>query len=373
MRTANERMKRIGYIVLGAVGWVAVGVVGFIAILWGREWRPEPVEVLGGAFPAGGMAGGDACLRRGDTVRVISWNIGYAGLGDDMDFFYDGGTRMRTSRDRTAENLHEILSFLTHEAAGRRRADFILLQEVDAGSRRSYRLNEFDSVGQALAACGYVGWRGLNYVCDFVPVPLTEPMGRVESGVAIFSRWRPERVVRYAYPGGFPFPVRLFNLKRCLLSAELPVRDSADGSGRRYGTLFLNNTHNTAYDAGGMREGELHFLRGFLTGKRYSLTMGDWNCNPPGYRPSRAAVEDRHFRPLAIDGSAFPPEMTFACDTSVPSVRYGYEPYRTGRTTTTILDFALCGPGIEAVGVETIDLGFKNSDHNPVAAVFVIR
>ena len=40
-----------------------------------------------------------------DSVIILCWNIGYGGLGDDMDFFYDGGTQVRTSRERTLANI----------------------------------------------------------------------------------------------------------------------------------------------------------------------------------------------------------------------------------------------------------------------------
>lgn len=358
-------MRRIFRILIRIVGILALGIALFIAVMWAREWRPAPVETVY-ALPQG--EAGDT-LTVGDTLRIVSWNIGYAGLGDDMDFFYDGGTRMRTSRERTLDNLYGIIDFLKREAASAQGADIILLQEVDFDSRRSYGINEYDSIRAALP--GYFGWWGLNYVTDFVPIPVTQPMGRVQSGIVILTRWKPEEVTRYSYPGGFAFPVRLFNLKRCLLSAEIPVRDTVAGGAVR--TLYINNTHNTAYDTGNMRSGELAFLNAFLSGKRYSVTMGDWNCNPPGYEPSRAAVEDKHFSPLQIDRDDFPPQMTFVYDPTTPSVRYGYEPYRPGATTTTVLDFALCGPGIEPVAFETVDLGFKKSDHNPVAATFVIR
>lgn len=359
-------MRRTFRITILLAGIPVIGAAGFIGAMWIREWRPAPVETVY-TLPRGET--GDT-LTTGDTLRIVSWNIGYAGLGDDMDFFYDGGTRMRTSAARTVENLNGIIDFLEREAY-ENRADIILLQEVDFDSRRSYRMNEYDSIRAALPE--YLGWRGLNYETDFVPIPLSNPMGRVESGIAIFSRWRPEAVTRYAYPGGFAFPMRLFNLKRCLLSMAIPVRTAANGTTGTVRTLYLNNTHNTAYDTGHLRSGELAFLSAFLAGKRYSVTLGDWNCNPPGYVPSRAAVEDEHFSPLPIDRDDFPPEMTFVYDPSTPTTRYGYEPYDPAATTTTVLDFALCGPGIEPVAFETVDLGFKKSDHNPVVAVFVIR
>ena len=57
----------------------------------------------------------------------------------------------------------------------------------------------------------------------------------------------PSLTVRYGYPSAFGFPVRLFNLKRCLLEAEFVTR------GGDTGTVGSGNTHNTAYDTGGMR------------------------------------------------------------------------------------------------------------------------
>lgn len=355
-------MKRLWRIVFYVVAGIIALFVLFIGVMWGREWQPAPVETL---FNASAETPCDT-LHSGDTLRILSWNIGYAGLGDDMDFFYDGGTRMRTSAQRTRENLAHIIAFLRQQADSLG-LDMILLQEVDFDSHRSYGLHEYDSLQQALP--GYEGWYAWNYVSDFVPIPISSPMGRVKSGLVTFSRWRPATVLRYAYPGGFAFPVRLFNLKRSLLSLEIPVQDSAGSIQLGY----FNNTHNTAYDTGNMRSEEMAFLDRFLSGKRYALTLGDWNSNPPGYTPSQAAIDDPHFSPLQIERADFSSDLTFVYDPTTPSTRYGYEPYHPATTTTTLLDFGLCAPGIEPVAFETVDLGFRHSDHNPVIGLFVIR
>ena len=355
-------MRRLLRILLCFVAGIAVVCALFIGIMWKREWQPAPVETL---FRATSDMPCDT-LRRGDTLRVLSWNIGYAGLGDDMDFFYDGGTQMRTSVERTRENLAQIIAFIRQQADSLH-LDMILLQEVDFDSHRSYGIHEYDSLKKALP--GYEGWSAWNYVSDFVPIPISSPMRRVKSGLVTFSRWRPDAAIRYAYPGGFAFPVRLFNLKRCLLSLEIPVWDTTG----KVQWAYINNTHNTAYDTGNMRSGEMAFLNRFLHGKRYSLTMGDWNSNPPGYTPSQAAVEDPHFSPLQIEREDFSSDLIFVYDPTTPSTRYGYEPYDRATTTTTLLDFGLCGPGIEPVAFETVDLGFRHSDHNPIIGLFVIR
>lgn len=358
-------MKKLFRILFKLILLGTVILAVFIAVMWAKEWKPEAIEtVLDTEFFGSEVDS----LRVGDTLTVVSWNIGYAGLGDDMDFFVDGGSRMRTSRERTEKNLNGIVAFLDRYSGV---ADFILLQEVDFDSKRSYGMNQYDSIRSGLAGAGYYGWWGINYQTDYVPIPVTRPMGKVKSGIVILSKWKPREVTRFQYPSRFPFPVRLFNLKRCMLSASVPV---AGEDGTPKGMLYINNTHNSAFDkSGGMRRDELDFMRRYLEGKPYSVTMGDWNSTPPGYEASAAALTDKYFQPHVIDRAYFPLDMHFVYDPTTPSVRYGYEPYDPQTTTTTVVDFALSGSRLEPVAFETIDLGFRNSDHNPIVARFVIR
>ena len=345
-------MKKFIKIILRTLALLLFIFGGSIAFMWVREWNPPEVENrMGTAMEADTISA--------DTIKIVSWNIGYAGLGDDMDFFYDGGRSVRTSRERTEENLRGITSFLKQHAD----ADFILLQEVDFDSKRSFHLNEYDSIRLALPR--FMGWWGLNYVTDYVPIPVFRPIGKVKSGIVTLSRHIPAEITRLQYPSEFAFPVRLFNLKRCLLTMSFPL----SGSGNM---LYINNTHNTAYDTGGIRIRELEFLNGYLDGKLFSVTAGDWNCNPPGYTPVAAETNDKNFGPMQIERSDFPTSMSFVYDPTTLSNRYGYEPYDPETTTRTLLDFALCGAGIRPVSVETVDLGFRNSDHNPVIFRFII-
>lgn len=345
--------RRLITISLWIIGLPILAFAILLVYSWIREWQPADIE---DKTTAGLTAD---TLPACDTITIVSWNIGYAGLGADMDFFMDGGTKMRTDKQQTETNLNRIIAFLKSYDT----ADFILLQEVDFDSRRSYRINEYDSIRMALPE--FMGWCGLNYVADFVPIPITDPMGGVRSGMVTLSRWAPTAVVRLQYPGSFGFPSRIFNLKRCMLSASFAVAGSRN-------MLYINNTHNSAYDSGDMRSGEMEYIKNYLADKPMSLTIGDWNSNPPGYISSEAALTDPHFVPHTIASGDLGVDQKFVYDSLVPSVRYGYEPYRAGATTTTLLDFAVCGPDVRPLSVEVVDLGFENSDHNPVIVRFAI-
>ena len=60
-------------------------IVGFVIYLTAAEFKPEPVETL----EIGGQA--QKTLQAGDSLRVLSYNIGYGSLDKTQDFFMDGG------------------------------------------------------------------------------------------------------------------------------------------------------------------------------------------------------------------------------------------------------------------------------------------
>ncbi len=295
-----------------------------------------------------------------DTLKILTWNIGYAGLDSDMDFFMDGGNRMRQTEAKTKENLDAIASFLQQHQD----VDFCLLQEVDVKSRRSYKLDELSVT--ALVMKQHLAFFALNYKVELVPVPITNPMGVVESGVAVFSRYNPYQVVRHSYPSSESWPMRVFNLKRCFVSLRLPL-----SSGKE---LVVINTHNSAYDDGNQRQQEMNNLRSFLIAEEekgnHIIVGGDWNQTPPDY-PECKGTE--HFKPLAIDRTYMPQGWQWIYDVSAPSNRFLDSKYQEGITQTTILDFFLCSPNIYCLDVQTVDLGFANSDHNPVLITVALK
>jgi len=62
------------------------------------DYKPEPIEII----VEKGSNGGITNLQQ-NTFSLINWNIGYAGLGQEMDFFYDGGEGVRPTKKAFAE------------------------------------------------------------------------------------------------------------------------------------------------------------------------------------------------------------------------------------------------------------------------------
>jgi len=295
------------------------------------------------------------------TFSVISWNIGYAGLGDNMDFFYDSGKKVRDDYDRTITNLDSINYFLKRNSS----CTFLLIQEVDLHSKRSYYINEMDTL---VSKSVYHSALAPNYVVSFVPIPPTSPMGRVNSGVMSLSKYLPISSTRYSYPGRFSWPNRLFNLRRCMLVNRYPTANGKE--------FTLINTHMSAFDDGSLKKQEMEFLKAYITAEyalgNYVLVGGDWNQSPPNF-PLTTFGENYKvdfFKLTNISSDYMPNDWKWVFDPKSPTNRYLNESYKPGKTFRSIIDIFLVSPNVEVIQNRTIDLNFTNSDHNPISMIF---
>ena len=293
-----------------------------------------------------------------DSIKLdlLIWNIGYAGLDASMDFFYDGGKQMRPSEERVRANLEGITSTLSPYEG----YDFILLQEVDMDSKRSYHNNEVQALGAHFP--GYGAHFAMNYDVFFVPIPVTDPMGKVESGLLTLSKYTPSEVDRYGFPGNYSWPMKLFMLDRCFLVERCPVSNGQE--------LVIVNTHNSAYDDGTLRKQQMAYLKEFLISEykagNYVIVGGDWNQTPNGC-PSELPTHRFDTTNLTYVEKDYPAaDWTWAYDPDTPTNRRVGVPYNRSTSLTTIIDYYLLSPNVILEEVEAIDVDFRYSDHQPV-------
>jgi len=294
--------------------------------------------------------------------NLLIWNIGYCGLNKEMDFFYDGGRKVRPENEKVYENLQKVKNILTEYKS----SDFILLQEVDKNSKRSYGMNQFDSI--AVIFPNKTAFYGLNYDVFFVPTPPGEPMGRVDGGLMTISKYDPSNSVRYSFPGNYEWPMSLFMLDRCFLVNRYNLSNEKE--------LLVINTHNSAYDDGSLKAQQMEYLESFLSEEfkkgNYIIVGGDWNQCPPNFKASfKDDIMDNEVR---TDISAdYLNEWNWLYDNTLPTNRRVSTSYKKGETLSTVIDFYLLSPNIEIISVKNIDLNFENSDHNPVEAVVKLK
>jgi endonuclease/exonuclease/phosphatase family metal-dependent hydrolase len=341
-------LKKIISSLFIAVLVLVAGLAGIIIYALISDYKPPEKTVI---------AINETLSKLSDSITfsLLTWNIGYCGLDRYMDFFYDGGIKVFTPKRQCEVNLAAVEKFIK----GNDSMDFIFIQEIDKKSRRSYFINEYDSLVRIMQ--GYWPFFGKNYDVFFVPFPPSSPMGKVLSGLATFSRYQPSSSIRYSLPGEYGFPKQLFMLDRCFLVNRYPLQNGKE--------LIIINTHNEAFDRGQIRKAQMNYLKDLLLNEyqngNYIIAGGDWNQTPPGFKPDIFVnVSDTTQMPIPSD--FIPNGWEWLYDNKTPSERNVVTAYDQTKTPTTIFDFFLVSPNIKAVTVEGIPLNFENSDHNPV-------
>lgn len=349
---------KLTIIILGSVVvLLALIVLGFFVYCTIKSYNPQPMEVVAES------SDGDS-INVEDTLKVVSWNIGYAGLDKNMDFFYENGHQVRPSEAKVNDNLQGISDFLKKNDD----VDFFILQEVDSSAKRSYYANQLEYLSNNIPS--YKRFFSINYNVGYVPLPLTEPMGKVVAGLATYAKKSPKKSVRYAYPFHVGWPTRIFLLNRCFMTTRYSTSNGKE--------FLMINTHNSAFDNGGtLRVAELNFLKDFMMKEyekgNYVVVGGDFNQCPIGLNPAFEGEVFDFDEFISVPDSIFPPEWKFSFDNSIPTNRRVDVPYVKGKTRTTLVDFFISSPNVEVLSVKNTDLGFVHTDHNPVSLSFKLK
>ena len=326
---------------------LAFGVL--VAYLGITDYKPEQVEIV--------EVHQGASLETAVSLDLISWNLGYAGLGKDMDFFMDEGSGGWPDKNQVERYLAGIVDYIKNS-----HADVYFLQEVDKKAKRSHKIDEVTAIAGAMPDYDWVF--AVNYDVRFVPVPITAPMGEVLAGQMNLSKYKfAPRAERHALPGQYDFLTQLAQLDRAALLTRIKASDGKD--------WVLINTHNSAFDKGELRTQQLAYLKKLMLEEyqkgNYVIVGGDWNLALPGVTYNQFPSKGK-----AYDGFLeFPKDWTpegwqWAIDVHTPTNRTVNQPYVAGDNFTTVIDGFVVSPNIEIVSAQGVDLGFENSDHNPV-------
>lgn len=346
-----KKVFKIVLIVLGAVLLLAAGL-----ILWLSVCEFKPADVTDVKVENNSQVG-EFSPFLDQELTVISWNIGYAGLGKDSDFFMDGGENVSSADQDTV--TASLLGIYKQLYTGDNQAGIYMLQEVDKNSARTYGMDESDCLGI------YNSTYALNYSCPFVPYPLP-PIGRVNSGLLTTTMYDIDSSERISLPCPFDWPVSTANLKRCLLVSYLPIEGSSS-------KLVIVNLHLEAYDDGEGKIAQTKQLREFIQSEyekgNYVIAGGDFNQVFPGGIEKYPNEHPELWEPGIITEDIMPEGWSLAYDLETPSCRLlnqPYDPEDIENTQYYVIDGFIISPNVELISVETLDAGFEFSDHNPV-------
>ncbi len=347
MKYFRKALKLILLLILIAVVYLAIVLLANSIY----DYRPEtgPLEL------PSSLDSMDTGER--EVFSIISWNIGYAGLGKDADFFYDGGRMVKPGREEFQGYLDGIVRRMQDFDS----VDFILLQEVDTSAARSRYTNQFRLISKELSS--RQGFFVTNYDVVYVPMPWLNPMAGVSSGLACFSSLAAGEASQVVFPFNYSWPMGLFMPDRLFVSLGFSIPGEKK--------LRIINTHNSAFDDGSLRKRQLELLYDHMS-EAYGrgelvIAGGDWNMHPAGYLGRDFKSNDQAYTHTGVEKVSGPDESWhIAFDPDFPTNREVSTAYTPGVTPTAILDFFVCSPNVEVLEVKTLHDGFQYSDHQPV-------
>ncbi len=361
---AQKKQKTLGQkillTVINIILILALAFVILIVVLFATEFRPqdrESLEVFGEASKT---------ISEGDSLTILTFNTGYGALGDNADFFLDGGSSVKTAdKERVLANMDGIAA-----AAMAAEPDVLFFQEVDVNSMRSSRVDEAELLVNAFPDKENVF--AYNYRSLFIPYPIP-PIGQVNAGILTESSFPIAEAERLQLPCPFSGIERLGNLKRCLLVSRVPLEASDK-------ELVLVNLHLEAYDSGEGKVAQTAMLRDFLEEEyekgNYVIAGGDFNQIFSNIDMTNFPVYEDRWQPGVIDTAEFSEGWQFIMDEEIPSCRSLDQPYLGADPDTFqyyCIDGFIVSPNLTVQDAHAIDDGFVSSDHNPVVMKLTLQ
>lgn len=309
-----------------------------------------------------------AAAQTEQDYQIVSYNIGFGAYEPDYSFFMDGGTESWAwSKERLSDNMARIGEILAGQ-----QADFYFVEEVDAGSTRTYHRDERADLTASLS--GYNSLWAQNYDSPFLFYPITQPHGKSVSGIMTFSKLQITSSVRRSLPVETGL-MKMVDLDRCYSVSRVPVENGAE--------LVLYAVHLSAYSSDGtIAVEQLRLLLADMQAERdkgnYVVCGGDFNKD----------LLDTSAEVFGVSGEGytwaqrFPTELLEGTDMTlvtpydpahpVPTCRNADAPYHEGQFVLTIDGF-MVSDNVEVSESHVIDTGFSSSDHNPVHMTFSLK
>ena len=343
---------------------ILLSVVAYLLYVIFTYERIEDMQAL----TVEGEADKDTVLLNTEYT-VVTQNLGFGAYTRDFTFFMDGGKESR------AESRESVLSCigLGIDTVAELDPDFILFQEVDIDSTRSYHVDQYELLRAGFA--GYSHLKAINYDSAYLMYPFHEPHGASYSSMATFSRFTVQSSVRRSFPISTSFS-KFLDLDRCYTVSRVLTENGKE--------LVIYNVHSSAYGGSDeIRTAQMTMLLNDMKSEyekgNYVICGGDFNHDFTGdstqmLNNGLGTLDFGWAQPFPEEliPEGFSRAISYKNGEYNPTCRDCDVPYEEGNFTI-IVDGFIISDNVKCVEVENIVTGFTYSDHNPVMMKFVLE
>lgn len=362
----KRKMNKALKIVLGIVLALLLVVAGYLAYLLISYHRlPDNVEldINSGAYETKLKP-----VQTGEEYSVITYNLGFGAYTPDFSFFMDGGkSSIAKSKDSVITTINgaaELIKDLD--------ADFLLFQEVDLNSTRSYHTNQYEMLAEVFDT--YASNYAVNYDSAYLFYPFHEPHGKSKSCIATFSKYKMTGALRRSLPISTSFS-KFFDLDRCYSITRIPVDNGKE--------LCLYNVHLSAYgNSDEIRAGQVGMLCEDMQNDyekgNYVICGGDFNHD---LKNKEFDADNEYSWAYPFPREMLPESFSLGIDrfsddekAKMPeSARNADMEYVEGVTFTVTLDGYIVSDNVEITAYEHLYTGYLYADHDPVSMCFKLK
>ncbi|MDL2289243.1 endonuclease/exonuclease/phosphatase family protein [Clostridia bacterium OttesenSCG-928-F22] len=350
------RIIKIAGSLLALLILAAVLYIGFLSI---TKYNPGEIETVAVENNQSGK------IQQGTQQTLMTYNLGFGAHTADFSFFAEGGKSSKAASEETVvKNTQQFI-----QLAKEYNPAFLFFQEVDVDSTRGHFQNQYNTIKNQLNQYS-VSFAQDNKV-EWIAVPLFDMYGKVDAGVASFSRYQVTEAKRHQLPLDKGWPMNVFVQQPCFLVNRVPVENGRE--------LVLVNFQLSRYDKGGTTHAkQLSMLQAFLEMEyrngNYVIAGGDFRAELPGTTSAQFASSENRPESVGFVADSFLPDgFLFAVDKDVPSARSTGVPFTKGVNYQMVTDGFLVSQNITVSNVKTVDTQYQYSYHNPVVLQFELQ
>ncbi len=353
-------MKKILKGIVIAISTIIFLCVVLLGGIYAMEYKPEKIEQNNIIDKT------KEVISLDKEYKLMTFNTGYAGLDKKQDFVLDGGEKSKPdSFNDVVENIEGIKGIIKDI-----NPDILLMQEVDRDAKRTYGIDEYLIYANNLENDStYAKF----FDSKFVPFPLNDMIGKVESGMVVSSKYDFNNSTRIDLPSAFKFPVRAFQSKRALMRQEFAIK----GTDKK---LIVYNLHLEAYEENNTRQEQLKILVKCLEEDynkgNYVIAGGDFNQRfHDADNAKYKTINEEFFVAPIMEDNILTDNFKFVFSDVSPTARLLNEPFNGNYDTTQVfvIDGFIISKNIEIINTEVKDYRFEYSDHNPVVTTFKLK